>query len=63
MSEEARSGAPLIVVADDTADGAGDESLERLSLALHRADRRFRILKAERHCELPRLASRHRAPA
>jgi hypothetical protein len=62
MSEEARSGAPLIVVADDTADSASDESLERLSLALHRADRRFRVLKAERHSELPRLASCHRAP-
>jgi hypothetical protein len=60
MSEAARFGAPLFIVAHDTADSTSDESLERLSLALHRADRRFSVLKAERHW---RLASGNRAPA
>ena len=50
-------GAPLFLVANGGSGSASDELLEQVSLALHRADREFKILKAERSSDLPRVAA------
>jgi diacylglycerol kinase family enzyme len=50
-------GAPFFLVANAGSGSASDDLLEQVSLALHQADREFKIFKAERSSELPRLAA------
>jgi diacylglycerol kinase family enzyme len=49
---------PLFIVANAGSGTASDEVLERVAVRLHAAGRRFKILKATRSDDVPRLAAR-----